>query len=122
MADTLDVIKCPACGKNMVKIFVPSEGINVDVCLNGCGGIYFDNREFKKFDEQDKNADEILNALKGKKFNSVNENKIRKCPACGTEMVKNYTGAKHDIQVDECYFCGGKFLDYGELERIRKRI
>ena len=47
MADTLKELKCPACGKVMEKVFIPSEGINLDICTDGCGGIYFDNREFK---------------------------------------------------------------------------
>ena len=57
MADNFKTIKCPACQKEMHKIFIPSEGINIDVCLDGCGGIYFDNREFKSFDEQHESID-----------------------------------------------------------------
>ena len=53
MADTLQKIKCPACGKEMEKVFIPSEGINFDICTQGCGGIFFDNRELDKFDEKD---------------------------------------------------------------------
>ena len=49
--DTIDIIKCPACGKEMEKVFIPSEGINIDICTDGCGGIFFDNREFDKFNE-----------------------------------------------------------------------
>ena len=53
MADTLQKIKCPACGREMEKVFIPSEGINLDICTQGCGGIFFDNRELDKFDEKD---------------------------------------------------------------------
>lgn len=34
-------------------------------------------------------------------------------------MVKNYASANRQIQIDECYSCGGKFLDNGELQAIR---
>ena len=34
-------------------------------------------------------------------------------------MVKNYASVKKEVQIDECYSCGGKFLDHGELEKIR---
>ena len=27
--------------------------------------------------------------------------------------------SKHEVQVDECYSCGGKFLDHSELEKNR---
>ena len=49
-----------------------------------------------------------------------------KCPACQHVMTKvfvphlgNFASIKQEIQVDECYSCGGKFLDFGELEKIR---
>ena len=34
-------------------------------------------------------------------------------------MVKNFASVKNEVQIDECYTCGGKFLDHGELEKIR---
>ena len=35
------------------------------------------------------------------------------------KMVKNTTTTDGEIKVDDCYICGGKFLDYGELQKIR---
>ena len=119
MADNFNTIKCPACQKEMKKIFIPREGINIDVCVDGCGGIYFDNREFKYFDEQAENIDELSKAIEGKTFIPVDQDLPRTCPACGSRMVKNYSSAKKIVQVDECYSCGGKFLDHGELDKIR---
>ena len=119
MADNFRTLRCPACQKEMKKVFVPSEGVNVDICLDGCGGIYFDTREFKYFDEQDENIEEIVKAAEGKTFAKVDESLPRTCPVCGARMVKNYASVKKEVQVDECYSCGGKFLDHGELEKIR---
>ncbi len=34
-------------------------------------------------------------------------------------MVKNFASPKKEVQIDECYKCGGKFLDNGELQKIR---
>ncbi len=119
MADNFQTLKCPACQKEMTKVFVPSEGVNIDICLDGCGGMYFDTREFKYFDEQHENIEEILKAIEGKTFIKVNEELPRTCPVCGARMVKNYSSVKKEIQIDECYACGGKFLDHGELEKIR---
>lgn len=119
MADNFKTIKCPACQKEMVKVFVPSAGVNVDICVDGCGGIYFDNREFKYFDEQHENIDEITKAIEGKTFETVDETLPRSCPVCGARMVKNYASVKKEVLVDECYSCGGKFLDFGELQKIR---
>ena len=120
MADNTDrIINCPACGKPMKKIFMPNQGIKLDVCVDGCGGIYFDNREFSKFDEPNEDIAPLLEVLKNKNFEHVDETEIRKCPCCGTDMVKNYSSSKKVVQIDECYNCGGKFLDFGELEKIR---
>lgn len=119
MADNLEIIQCPACGKDMVKVYMPSAGINLDVCVNGCGGIYFDNREYKKFDENKEDITPLIEVLEGKNFSSVDESSVRECPFCGTNMVKNFASVKHEVEVDECYGCGGKFLDYKELEIIR---
>src|SRR5574344_1069342 len=119
MADNFNEIKCPACQKVMKKIFIPRTGLNIDICLDGCGGMYFDNRELKEFDEHSEEIDEILDAIKGKTFISVNQDYPRVCPVCGAKMVKNYTSDKHKIQIDECYKCGGKFLDAGELQGLR---
>ena len=119
MADNFKTIKCPACQNEMVKVFIPEQGINIDICLNGCGGIYFDNREFQFFDEPHENIDKIVEALEGKHFIETDESLPRTCPVCGARMTKNFGSIKKQIQVDECYACGGKFLDKGELEKIR---
>lgn len=121
MTDNEYLINCPACGCEMEKVYMPEAGINLDVCTNGCGGIYFDNREFKKFDEQHEDITPLVEVFEGKTFKSVDENVTRQCPVCGMDMVKNFASAKHEVQTDECYGCGGKFLDYKELEKIRSQ-
>lgn len=119
MADNQKIINCPACGKRMEKIFMPEQGVNLDVCIQGCGGIYFDNREFQQFDERHENIDALIDALKDKSFTLVDESEQRTCPVCGAKMVKNFSSIKNEVQIDECYSCGGKFLDHGELLKIR---
>ena len=117
--DTLEEIKCPACGKTMEKVFIKSEGINIDICTEGCGGIFFDNREFDAFNEAHEDISLIEEKLSGKDFESVDDNAERICPACGGKMVKNTIKVNGNVFVDVCYLCGGKFLDHGELQKIR---
>ena len=120
MVDTHKIINCPACGKEMRKIFIPDAGINIDICLDGCGGIYLDNREMKYFDEPHEKLDDVILAAENNTFSiQVDEDKDRICPVCGAKMVKNPTSVKREIIIDECYTCGGKFLDHGELTKIR---
>ena len=119
MADTKEIINCPACGCEMKKVLIEQTGINVDICVDGCGGILFDNRELEKFDETHENADAIFEQIKDKTFKKVDESEIRVCPVCGTNMTK-MGAADGDIQIDVCNFCGAKFLDKNELSCIRK--
>lgn len=122
MTDTTEIINCPACGKEMHKIFMNNESVNLDVCLDGCGGIFFDNRELKNFDEQSENIDELKKVIQGKTFEKTDESQIRVCPVCGNNMVKNSVSIKGDIIIDECYNCGAKFFDHGELTKMREEF
>jgi Zn-finger nucleic acid-binding protein len=119
MTDSTEIIKCPACGKNMEKIFISDAGVNIDICTEGCGGIFFDNREFDKFNEQHEDIDKILEKVRGKEFAKVDTEAKRICPCCGAPMVRNTTKINGEVVVDDCYTCGGKFLDNNELVKIR---
>ena len=119
MGDTEEIIKCPACDNEMQKIFITDKGINIDVCSNGCGGIFFDNKEIQEFSDQNADISEIKQALSNKNFMPVDQNKTRICPACGTPMAKTRALG---IQIDTCYKCGGVFLDNGEFEIVRSKF
>lgn len=119
MKDTKEQLTCPACQHQMTKIMT-KEGVLIDICLDGCGGIWFDNRELAKFDEEHENAQEILEVIKGKTFKKVDTSMVRKCPVCSQKMVKNKYSMNTNVEIDECYNCGGKFLDNDELVLIRK--
>lgn len=119
MADTKKDIFCPVCKTKMEKIFIEELKINLDICVDGCGGMFFDNREFKHFDEKHEDISPILSAIEGKEFKSYPDVEQRTCPACGNKMVKNFSSINKIIQVDDCYSCGGKFLDNQELIKIR---
>ena len=115
MADTKEIIFCPACKTEMKKIFIKEANRNIDICEK-CGGIFFDNQEFKRFDEQHENIEEIEATLTKKEYAKVDTNLVRECPYCTANMVKtNYDG----IEIDECYTCGAKFLDNQELQKYR---
>lgn len=121
MADNYEFIKCPACGKIMKKVFLENQGFIVDICLDGCGGIWLDTRELKKIDEKSEDITPISEAKKGREFIKVDTTMDRDCPICHKPMVKNHVSAKQEITIDECYTCGGKFFDHSELEAMRKQ-
>jgi Zn-finger nucleic acid-binding protein len=91
--------------------------VRVDVCKNGCKGIWFD---WGELDESNEGAGEALEeALKSPRVNDADRGPLQ-CPKCGIAMhAHKYSNAK-EVNVDECYGCGGFFLDSGELREIRE--
>jgi len=111
-------MKCPACRNELTPITV--EDITVDVCENGCGGIWFDAFELQKVDEPKESAGERLLDIQRDKNIRVDLSQRRNCPKCqNTVMMQHFFSVKREVTVDECYQCGGFWLDYGELGRIR---
>ncbi len=121
MADTKETLICPACGCEMEKVYSNEHDIYVDICTKGCGGMFFDNRELKKFDEGREDINFILSAINNKEFKRVDTTEQRTCPVCSAIMVKNHTDFSGEIEIDECYSCGGVFLDNGELLKLRSQ-
>lgn len=122
MADAFQTLRCPACGEVMKKIFIPDAGINIDICSEGCGGIYFDSKELQNFQKgNDSGVNEINKYLDGKTFAPTDTTRIRMCPNCSAKMVKTRIHGLN-VEIDTCYSCGGVFLDNGELEFIRAGV
>lgn len=111
-------MNCPVCRKLMVE--EDFGGVLVDVCKNGCKGIWFDGAELKELDESHEGVGRALGeALKSARVNDADRGPL-KCPKCGIAMhAHKYSRAK-EVNVDECYACGGFFLDSGELRAIRE--
>lgn len=121
MTDSLETIYCPACGKPMEKVAMQDGTFHVDVCLT-CGGMWFDNREIKKVDEEHEDITPILKLLEGKEFIKVDKDTVRVCPVCQANMVKHYVSALHSVEIDDCYSCGGMFFDADELLQMRNQF
>ena len=109
---------CPVCGKLMVE--EDFGRAHVDVCENGCRGIWFDWGELKELDENHDGVGKALEeALKSARVNDADRGPLT-CPKCGIAMhAHKYSRAK-EVNVDECYACGGFFLDSGELKALRE--
>lgn len=96
-------------------------GVTLDACRGGCGGVWFDNFELKKFDEPHESAGEALLDIDRDEAVKIDHNKRRNCPKCATTvMMRHFFSAKKEVEVDECPACAGVWLDLGELGQIRK--
>lgn len=111
-------MKCPACSRDLVEI--NAGGLRVDVCQDGCGGIWFDNRELQQVDEAHEfDLDPFLD-IRYDLDVLVDFSARRTCPRCtGSVLMRQGYGGSNRIQVDRCATCGGIFLDGGELTQIR---
>jgi len=112
-----EIMKCPVCSKEMTE--EDFGGVLVDVCEGGCKGIWFDWVELIKLDEENEGfGDALQQACNHPRVNDENRKKIA-CPKCGVPMhIHKYQSSKQ-VNVDECYACGGFFLDSGELQVVR---
>ncbi len=111
-------MKCPACGRELVEM--AAGGFTVDVCRGGCGGVWFDNFELQKVDNQSESIGEALLDIERDKNAAVDHSARKNCPKCdGIVMMRHFAGVKKEVEVDECPGCGGFWLDFGELAKIR---
>jgi Zn-finger nucleic acid-binding protein len=109
-------MKCPACDKEMVT---QNFGVNVEVCENGCKGMWFEQGELRMLDEQNEGLGNALEAaLRSPRANEGSRGQLM-CPKCGIPLHAHRYKRDQQVNIDECYKCGGMFLDSGELTDIR---
>lgn len=92
----------------------------MDACWGGCGGIWFDNFELKKFDEPHEAEGEKLTHIEMDPAVAVDLSAPRKCPRCPEILLcRHFFSIRKKVEVDDCPQCGGVWLDAGELAQIR---
>jgi len=112
---------CPACGETLVR--TETGGLEVEVCRDGCGGVWLDNFELEKVDERHESAGEALLDVDRDPDVAVDRDRRRDCPSCdGAVMHRHFFTVKREVEVDECPDCAGVWLDAGELGEIRRQF
>ncbi len=114
-------MECPRCSNTLSTIKV--DDLEVDVCQGGCGGLWFDIFELKKVDELHEIKGESLLNIERNENLEIDYSKRINCPKC-TEvvMMRHYWSPKKEIEIDECPYCGGYWIDAGELYAIRNQF
>ena len=111
-------MKCPVCTNHLKAQTV--EQVTVDVCDGGCGGIWFDNYELQKMDENHEIVGVQLLDISRDPNIKVDHTQQRNCPKCSDViMMRHFFSPKQQVEIDECAGCGGVWLDSGELAQIR---
>ncbi len=112
---------CPVCSNQLSSKAVGQ--VNLDVCDNGCGGIWFDQFEFKKFDESLEPDAETLLSVKITQAQPAGKSDLHDCPKCGgVKMMRHFASVKRGVVMDQCPMCAGVWLDAGELTAIRNEF
>lgn len=111
----LKPMKCPACNTSTNQFSV--NNVTLDACNVGCGGVWFDNYELKKFDEAHEPTLKI--PMEPKKNISRNKSPLS-CPKCSDiKLFQRFSSVRRQVAVDECAGCGGIWLDAGEIPALR---
>ena len=114
-------MKCPLCKKEMKVIKIGN--IQLDECSDGCRGIWFDISELQKLDEKTEGTgSELERILSYTRALDINPFRKVKCPRCTIKMERHEYIDHSRIYIDECFKCGGIWLDKGELGAIRENF
>lgn len=110
-------MNCPRCSHTMTPI--DAAGVTIDACHHGCGGVWFDQAELRRFDEAHEDAGALAVVAPDPDL-SIDLNTRVECPRCdGQVIMRHFFTSRHEVEVDECPSCGGFWLDAGELARLR---
>ena len=111
-------MNCPACDTDLTERTV--DGVALDVCEGGCGGIWFDKDELLAFAEPHECPSSGLLDVPRDPTIQIDPERRHHCPRCETYvMQRHFFSVKMAVEVDECPGCGGMWLDAGELASIR---
>jgi uncharacterized protein len=111
-------MRCPACSRTLTAVTISS--VTVDVCREGCAGVWFDQGELGSLDAATEDERRILGELTSRPTISVDASRRYRCPKCpDSVLMRHFFSAKRAVTVDECPTCAGIWLDSGELQWIR---
>jgi Zn-finger nucleic acid-binding protein len=110
-------MQCPACGHETTSVTVAD--VTVDVCKDGCGGVWFDAGELGKLEKAGAGAGESLLDAAPAPDAQVDPDQRLHCPTCDDVVLARHpSSAESPVLVDECPSCGGDWLNAGELRAI----
>jgi len=111
-------MECPACQRSLHPVEL--DGLELDVCRDGCLGVWFDAFELEKVDERGEGGGAALLDLQPALERESDKSARHACPRDGTVLMRHWFSALREVEVDTCPRCAGVWLDAGELARVRQ--
>ncbi len=109
-------MKCLRCECELEVL--KNDDVEVDVCTQGCGGMWFDPFELKKMNEKSELTQEFIQKIYNSNQNFVDKKPRLECPKCQAKMLRHFHSVRREIEIDQCSQCFGHWLDGGELLKI----
>jgi Zn-finger nucleic acid-binding protein len=110
-------MQCPACHHKLTEVMLGA--VAIDVCEGGCGGIWFDNAELAKVEQEHHAAPDILVRVQRRDATKPAGRRSMHCPRCETEVLEpKIPRLGSAIEFDRCPSCHGYWLAHGELEKL----
>lgn len=108
-------MECPVCSVPLQPTAVAD--VVIDVCREGCGGIWFDGLELHRVERHLEAAPPPdVPPASGRLW--TRKEQLR-CPRCVEVVLRErFATALRQVRIDECAGCGGIWLDRGELDQI----
>ena len=109
-------MRCPACSNELTELQVGK--VLVDVCQDGCGGIWFDAFELQRVDEQHEAAGEHLLHIRRQENLTLDQSHKRECPRCQEHAQNPHWSLDltHLARLRELFDNDGPWLS--ELDRV----
>jgi len=109
---------CPACKNALTKIIITS--VQVLACEDGCGGLWFSQRQVKMLENLKPGLGMPL--LKIKRADGIKAYRRVEhiCPYCKTTLLfRHFYSKKLDTEVNQCAKCGGFWFDVAGFSKIQ---
>lgn len=90
----------------------------MDVCRDGCAGIWLDRWELRKVDGGQNSEGECLLALPPRSRLAPERVEQRFCPRDLAPLRRHYVCDEFGLEVNSCVVCAGLWIEPGELGRI----
>lgn len=114
-------MKCPACDRALTRLEIGP--VLLDVCQQGCGGIWFDAEELAKVSQTAPTGKNPAAEISRDPKLPVDEERERNCVHCrGVKLERKLFSLGSGVIMDCCPRCSGLWLDHGELDLIRAEL